>query len=379
MTQEVMGADAGGGALGCRVSGSQQCWAALYTLVADAAQSTLDHADSSINNHPNPSPACGVSVQSGLLHRFLFEGLPVRGALVRVNSAWREVLARREVSGAFPAPVRSLLGEMAAAGLLMHSNIKFDGALILQLHGAGPLKLAVAEISADLSFRATAQVIGEVVDDARLPQLVNHGGRCAITLDARDRPTGTMPYQGIVPLYGDEGEPLRALSEVLEHYMLQSEQLDTRLILAANDDIAAGLLLQRMPRGGVGNLGGERDEERIGLDEDFNRIAHLGASLTREELLNADADAILRRLFWQEDLRRFEARAVAFRCSCSRERVQSMLLGLGREELDDILAERGRIEVGCDFCGLQYHFDNIDVGGMFTPALDLSASPQTLQ
>lgn len=318
-------------------------------------------------------------MQSGLLHRFLFEGLPVRGALVRVNSAWREVLARRQVSGAFPAPVRNLLGEMAAAGLLMHSNIKFDGALILQLHGDGPLKLAVAEISADLSFRATAQVVGEVVDDARLPQLVNNGGRCAITLDARDRPTGTMPYQGIVPLHGDEGEPLLALSEVIEHYMLQSEQLDTRLVLAANDDMAAGLLLQRMPRGGVGNLGGERDEDRIGLDEDFNRIAHLGASLTRKELLSLDADTILRRLFWQEDLRRFEARAVGFRCTCSRERVQSMLLGLGREELDDILAERGHIEVGCDFCGLQYHFDNIDVGGMYTPALDLSSPPETLQ
>ena len=318
-------------------------------------------------------------MQSGLLHRFLFEGLPVRGALVRVNSAWREVLARRQVSGAFPAPVRNLLGEMAAAGLLMHSNIKFDGALILQLHGAGPLKLAVAEISADLSFRATAQVIGEVVDDARLPQLVNYAGRCAITLDARDRPTGTMPYQGIVPLYGDEGEPLLALSEVIEHYMLQSEQLDTRLLLAANDDMAAGLLLQRMPRGGVGNLGGDRDEDRIGLDEDFKRIAHLGASLTREELLSLDADTILRRLFWQEDLRRFEARAVGFRCTCSRERVQSMLLGLGRAELDDILAERGHIEVGCDFCGLQFHFDNIDVGGMFTLALDLSTSPETLQ
>ena len=261
----------------------------------------------------------------------------------------------------------------------MHANIKFDGALLLQLHGDGPLKLAVAEINSDFTFRATAQVVAAVADEARLPQLINSGGRCAITLDARDRPTGTMPYQGIVPLYGDQGEPLQALSEVLEHYMLQSEQLDTRLVLAANDEMAAGLLLQRMPRGGAGNLGDERDEDRIGLDEDFNRIAHLGSSLTREELLSLDADTILRRLFWQEDLRRFEAREVGFRCTCSRERVQSMLLGLGREELQDILAERGHIEVGCDFCGLQYHFDNIDVGGMFTPALDLSTSPETLQ
>ena len=318
-------------------------------------------------------------MQAGLLHRFLFDGLPVRGALVRVQGPWQEVLSRRQVAGSFPEPVCNLLGEMAAAGLLMHSNIKFDGALILQLHGDGPLKLAVAEINTDLSFRATAQVVATVADNARLSDLLSRRGRCAITLDARDRPMGTMPYQGIVPLYGDEGEPLQALSEILEHYMLQSEQLDTRLVLAANHEMAAGLLLQRMPVGGMGNLGGERDEERIGLDEDFNRIAHLGSSLTRAELLTLDADTILRRLFWQESVRRFEPRTVSFRCHCSRERVQTMLLGLGREELDDIIVERGHIEVGCDFCGLQYRFDTIDVGGMFTAALDLSISPGTLQ
>jgi molecular chaperone Hsp33 len=318
-------------------------------------------------------------VQSGLLHRFLFEGLPVRGALVCVHGPWAEVLSRRKVSGSYPPSVRNLLGEMAAAGLLMHSNIKFDGALILQLHGDGPLKLAVAEVNTDLSFRATAQVIAAVHDDAQLPDLLNSRGRCAITLDARDRPIGTMPYQGIVPLYGDQGEPLQALAEVLEHYMLQSEQLDTRLVLAANDEMVAGLLLQRMPLSGVGNLGGERDEDRIGRDEDFNRIAHLGSSLTRAELLSLDADTILHRLFWQESVRRFEPRAVSFRCNCSRERVQAMLVGLGRAELDDIIVERGHIEVGCDFCGLQYRFDTIDVGSMFTAPVDLSTSPATLQ
>jgi molecular chaperone Hsp33 len=318
-------------------------------------------------------------VQFGLLHRFLFDGLPVRGALVRVQGPWQEVLSRRKVTGSFPAPVCNLLGEMAAAGLLMHSNIKFDGALILQLHGDGPLKLAVAEINTDLSFRATAQVVAAVSDDARLSDLLSNRGRCAITLDARDRPMGTLPYQGIVPLYGDQGEPLQALAEILEHYMLQSEQLDTRLVLAANHELAAGLLLQRMPVGGLGNLGGERDEDRIGLDDDFNRIAHLGGSLTRAELLTLDADTILHRLFWQERVRRFEARPVSFRCNCSRERVQTMLVGLGRDELDDIIIEQGHIEVGCDFCGLQYRFDAIDVGGMFTPALDLSVPPGMVQ
>ena len=318
-------------------------------------------------------------MQSGLLHRFLFEGLPVRGALVRLEGAWREALTRRGTAGAFPAPVRNLLGEMAAAGMLIYSNIKFEGALVLQVHGDGPLKLAVAEINSDLSFRATAQVIASVADTARLPDLINGRGRCAITLDAHDRAAGTLPYQGIVPLHGDEGEALQSLAEVLEHYMLQSEQLDTKLVLAANDERAAGLLLQRMPLSGASNLGGERDEDRIGLDDDYNRIAHLGGSLTAQELLSLDADTILRRLFWQERVRLFAPKVTSFRCSCSRERVQNMLVGLGREEMDSIIAERGEIEVGCDFCGLYYRFDAIDVGGMFTPVRDQPAAPGTLQ
>ncbi|MGE3850018.1 MAG: Hsp33 family molecular chaperone HslO [Gammaproteobacteria bacterium] len=316
----------------------------------------------------------------GLLHRFLFEGLPVRGALVRLTGGWREVLARRAAVGAYPPPVRALLGEMLAAGVLMHSNIKFDGALVLQVHGDGPLKLAVAEITSELGFRATAQLAGPIGDSAALPELVNvHGrGRCAITLDARDRPTGTMPYQGIVPLHGDQGEPLHSIAEVLEHYMLQSEQLDTRLILASDDELAAGLLLQRMPVTGAGNLG-ERDEDRIGLDEDFNRIALLGGSLTREELLTLDVDTLLRRLFWQENVRVFEPRQARFRCACSRERVRAMLVGLGREEIEDIIAERGDVEVGCDFCGLHYYFDAVDVGEMFAPTQDQQPGPGTLQ
>ena len=176
------------------------------------------------------------------LHKFLFEGLPVRGVLVRLDASWRELLSRRTSASdgghAFPAPVRALLGEMAAASVLMQANLKFNGALILQMHGDGPVKLAVAEAQPDLSFRATAKVVGEVPLGARLEALLNvHGqGRCAITLDPLDRHPGQQPYQGVVPLHGDQREPLQRLSEVLEHYMLQSEQLDTRLVLAANDE-----------------------------------------------------------------------------------------------------------------------------------------------
>lgn len=316
------------------------------------------------------------------LYKFLFEGLPVRGALVQLRAGWQELLSRRATASdgghAFAPEVRALLGEMSAAACLMHANIKFDGALILQVFGDGPVKLAVAEARADFGFRATAKVVGAVPPRASLPQLLNvqGQGRCAITLDpGRDRP-GQQPYQGVVPLHGDRREPLQQLSQVLEHYMLQSEQLDTRLVLAADDRCAAGLLVQRLPAQGEGNLAGSGwssgwksgDEEGIGRSEDFNRIAMLTATLTADELLGLSHEQILKRLYWQETLRLFEPLAPRFGCTCSRQRVAGMLRGLGREEIDSLIAERGVAEIGCDFCGAQYHFDAVDAAEVFVPA-----------
>jgi len=317
------------------------------------------------------------------LHKFLFEGLPVRGMLVRLGPAWRNLLGRRaspsDGGHAFPAPVRALLGEMSAAAALMQANLKFNGALVLQLQGDGPVKLAVAECHANLQFRATAKVVGPVPAEATLADLANVGGegRCAITLDPQDRQPGQQPYQGVVPLWGDRREKLHKLSEVLEHYMLQSEQLDTRLVLAANDEVAAGLLIQRVPMAGAANLAGgsaavARDEDQLGRNEDFNRIAMLAATLTPEELLGLAPHEVLHRLFHEEQVRVFEPQQPVFACRCSRERVAGMLRGLGADEVNGLVAERGEAEVGCDFCGAQYRFDAVDVGELFAPG---SASP----
>ena len=194
------------------------------------------------------------------LHKFLFEGLPVRGMLVRLTDGWQEVLRARANTGTAPFRRRcaALLGEMAAAGTLMQANIKFNGALVLQIFGDGPVKLAVAEVQPDLAFRATAKVVGEVPADARLEAMVNvHGkGRCAITLDPKDKLPGQQPYQGVVPLHGDRREPLQKLSRgAASTTCCSREQLDTRLVLAADDEVAAGLLIQRLPVEGEGNLG----------------------------------------------------------------------------------------------------------------------------
>ena len=322
------------------------------------------------------------------LHKFLFDGLPVRGMIVRLTDAWQEILSRRAsntATGAYPMPVAELLGEMTAAATLMQANIKFNGALILQIFGDGPLKVVVAEVKPDLSLRATAKVLGELDADAHLSEMVNATGkgRCAITLDPKDKLPGQQPYQGVVPLVDADGRKLERLSDVLQHYMLQSEQLDTTLVLAADDKVAAGLLIQRLPVKGEANLEGIArgvsdpiSVDQIGHNEDYNRIAILAASLTREELLTLDVETILRRLFWEEKLLRFSPQPVSFACTCGRQRVAQMIRGLGQEEAESILVERGDIEVGCDFCGKQYRFDAVDTAQIFTaPGDQLPASP----
>jgi molecular chaperone Hsp33 len=325
------------------------------------------------------------------LQKFLFEGLPVRGVAVRLTAPWQEILARRAnnaSTGPYPAPVAKLLGEMTAAALLMQATIKFNGALVLQIFGDGPLKVAVVEVQPDLSVRSTATVVGNIEADATLPQMVNlnNQGRCAITLDPLDRMPGQQPYQGVVPLFDDAGKPLLGIASVLEHYMLQSEQLDTTLVLASNDQLAAGVLVQRLPVKGENNLEGSRygqaNEDEIGRNEDYNRIATFTASLKQEELLNLDVDTVLHRLFWEEKLQRFEPQvgdnAPYFKCNCSQERVSNMLRNLGRDEVEDILSEQGQVEVGCDFCGQQYRFDPIEAAQLFTDPLKTPSQPGSI-
>jgi molecular chaperone Hsp33 len=318
------------------------------------------------------------------LHKFLFDGLPVRGVLVRLTDTWTEILQRRSgntVTGAYAPEVRDMLGEMTAAAALMQANIKFDGSLVLQIFGDGPVKVAVVEVQSDLALRATASVQPQVEPGATLSQMVNANnlGRCAITLDPKTKFPGQQPYQGVVPLFDDHGHPIEKLSAVLEHYMLQSEQLDTTLVLAADDTVAAGLLIQRLPMAGAGNLAGsmvsKENEDQIGHNEHYNRIAILASSLKRAELLTLDVETVLRRLFWEESITRFEPlvgeTAPRFQCNCSRERVGKMIVGLGRDEAEDIIAERGDIEVGCEFCGQQYRFDPVDAAQLFVDAVQI--------
>ncbi len=283
---------------------------------------------------------------SDSLQRFLLEGTPVRGEIVRLDATWRAVLERRD----YPEPLKKLLGEMVAAGALLSATLKFDGALIMQMQGEGPVRLLVVEVTSEHTLRATAKWEGEIVSSGIRALLGN--GKFVITIAPE---SGKQAYQGVVSLDGD------TVSEVLEHYMAKSEQLDTRLWLASDESKAGGMLLQRLP-------------EPPEYDEDaWTRATTIGETITNKELLTLSARDIIHRLYHQEDIRLFEERPTAFRCSCTRERVTAMLRLLGREEVQSILAERDHVEVGCEFCGRQYVFDPVDAEQVFASEIQTSA------
>ena len=287
------------------------------------------------------------------LQKFMFENSLVRGELIEISDAWQQVQSRRT----YPSVVSAILGEMMAAAALLSANLKFDGTIIMQIHGDGPVQLLVAECDAALRLRATANLRedAEISEQAGLQELVNANGegRFAITLDPTDKQPGQQAYQGIVALEGE------SVATVIENYMMRSEQLDTRLWLAADDKVARGLLLQKLPDDG-GTLAPLADADA------WNRTVTLASTLNQQELLSTDIMTLLQRLYWEETVRIFDPRHPTFHCGCSREKVGNMLKMLGREEIDSALADLGKLDINCDFCGQYYLFDPVDCMQLFS-------------
>jgi molecular chaperone Hsp33 len=300
---------------------------------------------------------------SDTLLKFLFRDAPVRGEIVRLQESWRRMAANH----GYPAPVTRLLGEMTAAAALLAANIKFDGALILQIQGNGPVRLLVVEVQPGMRLRATAKLreTASIGADATLQQLTNpHGdARCAITLDPAGRGPGQQPYQGVVPLDGE------SIAQVLENYLRRSEQIESKLWLAADDTAAAGVLLQKLPQEGGPAAKPDADA--------WQRAGALTSTLQHDELLRLAPQALAHRLYWEEQLEHFPPMAPRFECNCSRERSGRMLLALGRDEVDAILAERGEVEITCDFCSARYAFDAVDVGQLFASGATREADAST--
>lgn len=286
-----------------------------------------------------------MATMADSLQRFIFEHAPIRGEMVQLAATWQAVTERHD----YPAPLRQVLGELMAAGALLAATLKFNGTLILQLHGNGPVKLIVVECSSDHAMRATAKWDGDI-PQGTLRTLLG-SGRFAISLVPE---SGQQSYQGVVDLNAD------SIAAALEHYMATSEQIATRIWLACDDTRAAGLLLQKLP-------------ERESADADaWPRAEHLAATIKSGELLGLEPQQLLHRLFHEEDLRLFEPRPVYFRCSCSRDRVVGMLRMLGLDEVRSVIAERGEVEVHCEFCNRRYAFDAVDSEALF--AADIAAA-----
>lgn len=278
------------------------------------------------------------------LHRFLLEHTPIRGNIVQLKDTYQRALLNHN----YPPSLKQILGELMAASTLLAATLKMQGSLILQIQGRGPLKLLVVECTAELGVRATAKWddnLSELDFSAGNFKGMVGDGKFVITLDPKN---GGQIYQGIVPLEGD------TVAEILQNYMLRSEQIDTRIWLSSDDSHASGMLLQKLP-----------DQPESDADA-WNRVTHLAETITDRELLELPAQSILHRLFHEEDVRLFDAQLVQFHCTCSRENVGNMLKMLGSEEVHSILEERGTVEVHCDFCNKRYEFDKVDAELLFT-------------
>ncbi|WP_372964180.1 Hsp33 family molecular chaperone HslO [Marinobacter sp.] len=271
--------------------------------------------------------------------RFIFEHSQVRGAWVQLGDSFNEITNQAP----YPASIRQLLGESLVASVLLSSTLKFQGTVSLQAAGEGALRTLMSECSHDRNIRGLARFDEQAMGDHSLHELLGEG-RMAITIT----PDQGQRYQGVVPREAD------TLAGCLEEYFERSEQLSTSLFLFANEESAAGLLLQRLP--------GHTEED----DDLWNRVNHLARTVEADELLNLDSETLLHRLFNEETVRLFDPEPVTFHCSCSRERTLNALEAIGKEECYSILDEQGSINMDCQFCHANYQFDRNDIDHLFT-------------
>ncbi len=277
------------------------------------------------------------------LHRFLIENTQVRGEWVHLDESWQEILNCSD----YPPPLRRVLGEAAAAVCLMSATIKFKGSLILQISGSGPVSRLVMQATSEGEIRGLAQWDGEL-STTSLPELFGEGQIVISILTNRE----SDRYQGIVDLGGE------TLADCLQTYFEQSEQLNTRIHLAADHESAAGLLIQSLPNQ-------QYDKTETTDDDSWNHAVILTDTLKDEELLSLDANILLHRLFNEDDLRLFDPQTIHYKCSCSQEKIENMIRSLGKEEACEIIQEQTLIEINCDFCNTKYSLDAIDVERVF--------------
>ncbi|QSX37431.1 Hsp33 family molecular chaperone HslO [Shewanella sedimentimangrovi] len=274
------------------------------------------------------------------LYRYLFENADVRGELVQLANSYQAIITAHS----YPPVLQRLLGELLAATSLLTATLKFKGDIGVQLQGNGPVSMAVINGNHNQELRGVARWEGELADDAPLSQLFGKG-YMVITLT----PEEGERYQGVIAL--DKGN----LAACLEDYFQQSEQLPTMIKLFADGNAAGGMLLQVLPSED-GNLA------------DFDHLSQLTDTIKQEELLGLPAEEVLHRLYHQEQVRLFDPIDISFKCTCSREKSAAAIRTLDRDEVMHLLAEKGIIELGCEYCNSHYRFDAIDVQALYANA-----------
>ena len=276
--------------------------------------------------------------QPDTLLRFLFDTTDIRGEWVLLEQSYQQTLANHH----YPPCVRRLIGQFLAAAALLGATLKFEGSITLQARSDGEVPLIMAEASSDRALRAIVRGAEQAISDD-FARLIG-AGTLALTID----PVGGQRYQGIVALDGDN------LASCLEAYFLQSEQLPTRIWLAADDQRAAGFFLQELPS----------RADAASRAEQWQHLLALANTLTNAELLSLPGEQLLHRLFHQEPLRLLGSDPWRFQCSCSRARTEAMLVSLGSATLREIIAEQGEISVNCEFCNQDYHFSPAQIDAL---------------
>ena len=280
-----------------------------------------------------------LTMQTDYVQRFLFENLDIRGRLVCLTGAWQRMLDGR----GYPEDIVTLLGHTTALNVLLGANQKGAGRVTLQVQGTGPVKLLVADCTAELRIRGMAHYEADEIGLESERELLGDG-RLSVTLE--DVKSGKF-YQSLVPLEGE------TLEQIFAHYLSQSEQLPAYLRLYADGGAAAGLLLEKLPGADT------RDPDG------WNRVTHFANTLTLEETRDAQPYDLLTRIFPEELMRVFRLYAVEYHCPYDEDKVKEMLRGLGREEVESILAEQGEVIIRNEMCNHEYRFDAEAIARLF--------------
>ncbi len=270
---------------------------------------------------------------------FVFESLPVRGALIQLQKSWQ----RMQLGHTYQMSVLETLGHAAAATGLIAQSLKFHGTITMQLSGDGPLAMLVMQCTSKLELRGMASA-PDLTSHASFEELVSQA-RCAITVDA-----GSMerPYQGIVEVTG------ASLANSLENYYARSAQIPSHIHLVSEPSSCGGILLQQIP------------EKASPLEDDWRRLGMLAATLRPDDIVGGVGIDLLSKLFAEDDVRVFRPKAATFKCRCSRKRAEDVLRMLGEQETNAACADKGRVDVTCEYCGRTRLFDAVDVFRLFS-------------